>query len=53
MEDMSWVADTGRCHEFVADPQNTKEAEFIGNGGCARAAEMGFYIVPAGKIATK
>ena len=31
LEDTVWVADTGRAHEFVADPSKASEVERLGN----------------------
>ena len=53
LEEMSWIPDTGRLHLFVKDPTTANEAEYIGDGGAARSAEMGFYVMPEGALKTK
>jgi hypothetical protein len=54
LKEMSWVCDTGRLNEFVTNPKkNAKEVEYVGDGGCARSAEMGFYVVPEGSLETR
>lgn len=49
LEDMAWVPDTGRAHEFVQNPNVANEVEYIGEGVVPRGAVLGVFYNPNGK----
>lgn len=54
LRDASWVADTGRAHAFVQDPQACTEAEYLGDVAIERPC-VAIYRTqgPGGKIETR
>lgn len=53
LKDASWIADTGRAHAFVKDPQSCTEAEFLGEIAVERPVVCVMRTLKDGKVETK
>lgn len=53
LEDAAWIPDTGRAHQFVADPASASEVEFIGEIAVERPAVALYRVRKGVKLETK
>jgi len=53
LDEAAWIADTGRLHEFIKNPQAAKEAEHVGSMQVPRAAVLGMIDTPTAKEGVK
>jgi hypothetical protein len=52
LAEASWVADTGRAHAFVADPQVANEVEYLGEVAIERPAVALYRVRTGGRLET-
>lgn len=54
LAEASWIVETGRLSEFLADPTKAQEAEYIGPVTVERSAVQSLYRhLPAGRVTTR
>lgn len=53
LDEASWIPDTGRCSNFVANPSNCSESEYIGEVAIERPVVAVYRLKTSKKIETK
>lgn len=53
LDDAAWVVETGRLHEFIADPEKAQEAEYVGRVLVPVGSVVAIYQTGKGKVTTR